>query len=261
MSFRLAVFNDQISMHFDTAIRETKRHGFTGLEIRSVWFKPAPVLNDRNIDRINLLYPQAGLTICSIASPIFKCDIDNDEECERHFEMLDTCLDLARRLDAPLIRGFGFLDNGDFERSYPRIVEAYRRALSLVEKAGKKMAVQNKCTTYMCNAGRLARLLKDIDSPLLGAMWDPCNNLYGEDPEVPYPDGYNLIKDRIVHVHIRNARKLESGKIISTPVDEGDVDVEGQVRALKDDGYEGWLSLKSNWGICMGNLNKMISKM
>ena len=82
----------------------------------------------------------------------------------------------------------------------------------------------------------------------MGAIWDACNVLYDdEDKETPYPDGYEAIKSRIAHVHIKDTAPNEKGEQECCPIGEGDIDFVGQYRALFDAGYEGWTSLETHW--------------
>jgi sugar phosphate isomerase/epimerase len=49
-------------------------------------------------------------------------------------------------------------------------------------------------------------------------------------------------------VHIKDGvRKGGSGKHEFTPFGEGEVDYQGQLKALKKDGYHGSLSLETHW--------------
>jgi sugar phosphate isomerase/epimerase len=51
---------------------------------------------------------------------------------------------------------------------------------------------------------------------------------------------------RIVHVHAKDCR-MEGHRPVWGPLGEQDVDWKGQIRALKEDGYKGYISLETHW--------------
>src|SRR5205823_3544880 len=76
--------------------------------------------------------------------------------------------------------------------------------------------------------------------PALGLAWDVNNGWYCG--EVPYPDGYALVRDRIYHVHV----KPNAAKSLDT-VAETALTYEQVLTTLRDDGYSGWASIE-HWG-------------
>ncbi len=96
------------------------------------------------------------------------------------------------------------------------------------------------------NGRQLARLVDAIGSPAVRALWDPGNDLYAPLPERPYPEGYEAIRGWIAHVHLKDARLL-NGQAEGCCFGEGEMDWEGQLRALKRDGYQGWLVMETHY--------------
>ena len=91
--------------------------------------------------------------------------------------------------------------------------------------------------------------MKDINSPVIRATWDPANErhdlTYGE---CPFPTGFNFVKEYMIHFHMKDAVKMGAeGKPESVPVGEGDINYWGQFKALKDMGYNGYVSLETHW--------------
>ena len=60
------------------------------------------------------------------------------------------------------------------------------------------------------------------------------------------PSRKSLPADRIVHVHAKDCR-LGGHSPIWCALGEGSIDWKGQVRALRADGYKGWISLETHW--------------
>jgi sugar phosphate isomerase/epimerase len=88
----------------------------------------------------------------------------------------------------------------------------------------------------------------EIGSPAVKVVWDPCNEVFAEDGVVPYPDGYRIVEGSIAHVHVKDAEKdAASGEAKVTPIGDGIVDWQGQLRELLSKGYEGYASLETHW--------------
>jgi sugar phosphate isomerase/epimerase len=95
-------------------------------------------------------------------------------------------------------------------------------------------------------------MLREINSPYLRGMWDPCNAV--SLGEVPYPDGYRQVRGLFLHMHIKDVKKdPATGKLQYVPVGEGLIDFRGQFTALRNDGYDGTMSLETAYSRPDGN--------
>jgi sugar phosphate isomerase/epimerase len=66
--------------------------------------------------------------------------------------------------------------------------------------------------------------------------------------ERAYPYGYEISKAHIAHVHVKDAVIDEqTGKPSWVELGSGQMDMLGQLKALKDDGYGGVVSLENHW--------------
>lgn len=77
-------------------------------------------------------------------------------------------------------------------------------------------------------------------------MWDPGNELWAEEARAAFPDGYEILKPWIVHVQLKDCKRTAEGKAEAVRLRTGDVDYAGQFKALKADGYSGYLSLETH---------------
>src|SRR5690606_13320289 len=78
-------------------------------------------------------------------------------------------------------------------------------------------------------------------------LWDPGNDIYDPEGERPFPDGYELVKDYMVHMHLKDAKRLSDGTVVGVPLGQGDVDYVGQFEALSRDGYSGYVVLETHY--------------
>lgn len=247
--FKLALFTDEVSQDLQRAIEMAEEFKLKGLEIRSVWNKKAPQnLNSNDIKKIKEMAEEKGLAICSIASPFFKCDLNSEEEYQAHLKILQDCIVVAHKLDCSLIRGFTFWRKGDFKENLETILSKFEEPVKLLEKEGVTLGIENEASTFIGNGKNLSQFLRKINSPYVKAVWDPANSVFDPEGEVPYPDGYKAIKNWMVHMHLKDAqRDTKTGEAKCVPVGEGVIDYRGQLKALKDDHYEGYVSLETHW--------------
>ena len=245
--FKLSVISDEVSQDLERIISFAKKFNLDGIEIRTLWNKkPHELVNYAS--RIRKMLNESGLAVSAIASPFFKADIDRKDEYTQHIDILKKCIELAKSLDTDIVRGFTFWRKAPLDEYLEIIVEKFSKPLDIVENEGIILAIENEYSTFVNNARRLSQFLKAIESKNVKALWDPGNDIFDPEGEIPYPDGYNMIKDNIVHIHVKDGvRKGKSGKPETRPVGEGEVNYREQIRALIRDRYKGYLSLETHW--------------
>ena len=244
--FKKAVITDEISQNFVEALELAKCYNLDAVEVRSVYELGPFEWTDEIVDRIKAEADAAGLPICCVSSPFFKCEIDDREEIARQYESLRKCVRHAKMLGTNLIRGFTFWAKGDYDQNLPKIVEYFKETVKILEEADMIMVLESESSVYAANATKLAAIIDAINSPYVKAVWDPGNSAYDPGGEVPYPAGYEIIKDKMVHMHLKDV-KITDGKAKGAPVGKGDVDFEGHFRRLIEDGYRGYVSLETHY--------------
>jgi len=247
--FKLSLFTDEVSQDFERAVMLAREYELDGIEIRSTWDKPPQALNTDDIRQMRDILRGTGLIVCSIASPFYKCAVDNPRERMEHLEILRRCCMLADAFDCRIIRGFTFWRKLPIEAYWTDILKGFDEPAKILEERDKVLAIENEASTMVGTGRRLARLLDRLDSGRVAAMWDPANSLFDEqEPEVPFPDGYDAICGRMPHMHLKDAAKdPKTGKAATVPIGEGDIDFRGQFDALVADGYDGFVSLETHW--------------
>jgi len=243
---KLAVINDEVSQELDIAIALAQEFYFDGLELRSLWDKGLPQLSDDDIEEIRDMMDDAGLEVACLASPFFKSHIDSEEEYKQHLDILRRCIDITHKLDTNLIRGFGFWREGAENYKIDDILARYKEPKKILEGEGVYLVIENEHDTLLCNAKTLREFLDRIDSPNIKGLWDPGNEIFDPDGITPFPDAYNLLKDQILHIHLKNAKEID-GKMEACPLDEGKADIKAHLKGLIDDGYEGYVSLETHY--------------
>jgi len=245
--FKLSVISDEVSQDLERVAKFAKRFNLDGIEIRTVWNMPPQDLVERSSE-IRKIMSKYDLVVPCIASPFFKADLDSEEEYKQHISILRRVIELAKSLDTNLIRIFTFWRKGPLDEYLDRILSKFEEPLDIVKEEGVIVAIENEPSTHVNNGRRLAQFLDALGNPkYVKALWDPGNDISDPEGEIPYPDGYNYVRGRIVHIHIKDAVRLALGKAEPRPVGGGDVDYVGQLKALIEDKYEGFLSLETHW--------------
>jgi sugar phosphate isomerase/epimerase len=245
--FKKGVITDEISQDFQVAAELAMKYNLDALEIRSVWEKGPHELNEEDIDKIDKIARNSGLIIPAISSPFFKCDIDNTDEIKTHMNILEKSINLAQKVGAKYIRGFTFWSKGGFEENLDKIISKFEEPLKILEREDLTLVLEFDPSVFATNAAKLAKVICGIGSERVKGLWDPGNDIYEPDGEVPYPDGYKIIKPYMVHMHLKDAVKLPDGKITGVPIGEGQVDYRGHFKRLIEDGYEGYIMLETHY--------------
>ncbi len=246
--FKIGVIGDEISQDFQTVVNVAQELNLDSIEVRSVWDKPPQGLTEDDINEMKRILDGTGIQIVGIASPFFKCDIDNAEERQEHLGILKRCIEVAKAFDINLIRTFVFWRTDNVEERWDEIIASYDEPLRMATGEGMILGMENEASTSLSTVKLTERFIREIDSPNIRAIWDPANEAHADGGEQPYPNAYDRIKPLMVHAHLKDAGKNpETGELESVEVGEGVIDWQGQLQAFVDDGYEGHLCLETHW--------------
>jgi sugar phosphate isomerase/epimerase len=170
-------------------------------------------------------------------------------------DLLKRAFRIARVLGTDVIRIFSYWRVEDPKKAYPFVRERLRLGAALAAEHGMILALENEHTCNVGTGEELGRLVRDIASPSLRAVWDPGNAaLLGE---TPYPEGYAAVRGLIAHLHVKDLKlDREKSKFVWVPVGEGLIDYRGQFKSLFDDGYEGTISLETHYRRADGNVRE-----
>ena len=246
--FKFAVFTDEITQDLDQAIAVAKEYRCEAVEIRSVWDTGVHKFTDAQVAEVKKKTQDAGLAVCCLGTPFYKCEIDNPQEIEEHHEFLKRCCEIAQELGTDLIRGFTFWRRGPAEAVWQRIIDHFEEPVRILEEGGCKMVIENESSTFIGTGALTASFLDEIGRPRLAAVWDPCNVLFDFDvEETPFPDGYRALRKHMIHMHLKDGERTGPKEARCTRIGEGQIDYKGQFRALLEDGYDGYVALETHW--------------
>ncbi len=258
---KLAVITDEIDADLGHALDVMAEYGVRGAELRQIWDKNIAEAPQEYWQRAKDLLDARGMTVVGIASPFYKCALPGVKPegpagplhsasargLGDQIALLERCIEAARFFDTTLIRTFSFWKQGPLTPAQEElIVDAYAEPAQMAERAGRTLVLENEHACCLATGAQTARVLEEIASPAVRAVWDPGNAFMSG--ELPFPTGYEAIKDFIVHVHVKDASVPPGAAAPAwTVVGEGEIDWAGQLAALKRDGYAGWLSLETHY--------------
>ncbi len=245
--FRLSVITDEISQDLDIALQLAKEYGLDAIELRTAYDKGPFDFSAEDMDNMAAKIRAAGLAVSAISAPVFKCGIHNTDELALHSKGLDNCIRLADKLGTDTIRSFAFWKEGPLDDALALIAERYQEPIRKVKNAGMRLALESDPSVYTRGAHELKKVLDSIGCAQVGALWDPGNNIYSPDAEIPYPNGYEMIKNNLFHVHLKDAVLDENGLPVGCVFGGGLVDFKGQLTALAADGYTGYLAVETHY--------------
>ncbi len=258
---QVAVITDEIDADLDHALDVMAEYGVTGAELRQVWDKNIADTNEEDWGQIKASLDRHGASVVGLATPFYKCDLPGEAAdgpagplhsasargLGDQIALLEHCIAAAKFFDTRLIRVFSFWKRGPLTPEVEeQIVDAFAEPAALAEREGVTLILENEHACYLGTGAQTARVLAEIASPAVRAVWDPGNAYM--DGEVPFPTGYAALKEFVAHVHVKDAALLPGASAPAwTCVGEGAIDWPGQVAALRADGYDGYLSLETHY--------------
>lgn len=235
----LSGFSDEISPDLEQQCALVRRLGMTHLEFRSAWETNVLDLDSDQLTEAKAILDRHGLSVSSIGSPIGKIFID--EDFDAHLDRARHAVDVAHHFGAPYIRVFSFFirdgQNPDDHRD-----EVLRRMAALAqvaEQGGVVLLHENEKDIYGDIPRRCADILATVDSPNLRAAWDAAN--FVQVGVRPHTEGFAMLRPYLEYVQIKDAQ-LATGEVVAAG--RGDGEVVDTIRALRQDGYDGFFSLE-----------------
>jgi len=246
---RLSIISDEISRDHLTAAEIAAEWGLRHLELRMYYATRAPQgMSDADFAAVGKAAASFGLDVTSISPGLFKLRLDDPAIAEHRGALRTRCLEMAQALGAGVMVVFPYVrtDRDEPEDVWPEeLVADFRATAELAAARGITVAVENEPICYAATGESLARLLAEIDHPNCGANWDPAN-AFAYAPQ-DFRAGYEALRGRIVHVHIKDHAPGPDGKRRVVPPGEGQVGWPEQVHALIADGYRGLAVIETHF--------------
>jgi sugar phosphate isomerase/epimerase len=239
----LSGFADEIADDFTTQCEVAAGLGLKFVEVRSAWGVNILDLDDAQLDTMKQTLAAHGLQVSSIGSPIGKIFID--EDFDPHLERMRHAAEVAKFFDARYIRIFSFFirDGSNPDDHQDEVLRRMRALAEVAETADVTLLHENEKDIYGDVPARCHDIVTSVDSPNLRLAWDPAN--FVQVGVRPFTEGYSLLRPYVVYVQVKDALLADASVVVAGA---GDGQVEETVRALRDDGFDGFFSLEPHLG-------------
>lgn len=209
------------------------------VEFRSAWGINVLDLDNGQVAEIQRLLDRQGISVSAVGSPIGKVRVDDD--FDEHLRRFDRALWVAREFEAPYIRLFSFyIPEGDDPARHRD--EVLRRMSALAERAKGHdvvLAHENERAIYGDVPSRCLDIVESVGADNLKLVWDPANFVLCD--VRPFTDGFAALRPHIEYLQIKDA-VMATREIVPTGM--GDGEIPETVRALRDDGFDGFFSME-----------------
>ncbi len=261
---KIGVITDCFKKSLVENLNYAKALGLDGVQIYATTgeFSPESLTKAQKGEYKKIL-EENGLAVSALCGDMgghgFEIEKDNAERVEKTKKIIDLAVEFGAKVVTTHIGVIPADKNSD---KYKVMISALIECGLYAKSKGVTMAIETgpeKATT-------LLQFLKDTKGGV-GVNLDPANFVMvtKQDPvEAVY-----LLKDYIVHTHLKDGKMLKetdpiiiynhfaeggiealnvADYFIETPIGEGDVDFYEYVKALKDIGYDGYLTIERETG-------------
>ena len=261
---KIGVITDCMKKPLDVAISEIGALKFDGVQIYATTGTFSPdALTEEAKQNFKKLLSDNGLVVSALCGDVGGHGFEIEEDNAKKIETSKKIVDLAVEFGAKAVTThIGVIPSDVNSKKFSVMLKALTELGLYAKEKGVTFAIE----TGPEDAQTLLNFVSKTKGGV-GVNLDPANFVMvtGQDPvEAVY-----MLKDYIVHTHLKDGKMLiktdpkiiydyfaEGGIealnvadfFIETPVGEGDVDFVKYVKALKDIGYNGFLTIERETG-------------
>jgi L-ribulose-5-phosphate 3-epimerase len=248
----VSFFSFDMNVNLLEAARKAAQAGYEGVE---VVLSEAGSLNmytsDKELAALRAGIEDLGLTVCSVGAwNLWEHNLaGSDEKAAAHAQdIIKKQIDCAQALgtDAILVVpgwvGTNFAPGiVPYDQAYDNAQRRLAALAPYAQAAGVSIGVENVWNKFLLSPLEMKRFLDEINSPFVGAYFDVGNIIY-----IGYPDQWIRIlgQKHIKRIHFSDARSEQAGLGMFVDLLAGDVDFAAVMTALRDIGYDGWITVE-----------------
>lgn len=237
--FVLSAFADEIDPMLAKQMDVLDQYGIKHIEMRGVNGKNLVQYSLEEVRELKRQLDARGFSISSIGSPIGKIKISDD--FAPHLELFRHTIQIAKILKTQYIRMFSFyIPEGESPDLYrDEVMDRWSRFIKAAEDTGLTLLHENEKGIYGDTAERCLDLLDTMNCSYMKAVFDPAN--FVQCNVKTYPEAFNMLKEHIVYMHIKDALYKDHSVV---PSGFGDGRLKDILAELRNMGFMGFLSLE-----------------
>ena len=177
--------------------------------------------------------------LCADFGMDFSAYGENDAEIKRTMSMMDLAVDLGTNV---ITTHIGHVPEDENSEKYKNVC----KTIEALGKYGDSIGVCFATETGPERAVKLRGILEKVDTKSAKVNLDPANfvMLCGQDPV----EAVHVLKDYIVHTHAKDGIKTGETTYQELPLGTGNVPFMEYLAALRDEGYDGFLTIERECG-------------
>jgi sugar phosphate isomerase/epimerase len=239
MTVVLSGFADEISPDPDEQLSTLAAESITHLELRSAWSVNVADFTAGQLTAFRGALDRAGVRVSAIGSPIGKIPLEAPLGPE--LDRMRRIADIAGEVGTAIVRVFSFfIPPGEPpEQHREQVIDRMAALAQIASERGLVLAHENEKQIYGDTPDRCRDLITAVDSPALRATFDAAN--FVQCGVRPFSQGYGLLRPYLVYLQVKDALAA-TGEVV--PAGQGDGQVRPTLAALRDSGFEGFVSLE-----------------
>ncbi|MEA4870671.1 MAG: sugar phosphate isomerase/epimerase [Christensenella sp.] len=257
--FKIATLADWFGVGLIEGIRESQRCGAEGVQIYAAGELDPRTISQEDVQRVKNTLIECGQAVTALCGELGGYGLERTEDNPEKIAYLKKVIDLGLELGCHVVTThIGVVPKNRNHPRYAIMRAACAEIGAYAAKRGCSIAVE----TGPEPIDVLSRFIDDC-GPGIGINYDPANIVMvtGVDPV----EGVRIAGKRIVHTHAKDGKNLvpvdaesfyhgfaegglewmqSQGVLIETPLGEGDVRWGEYLSALKETGYDGYLTIE-----------------
>ena len=257
--FKIGTLADWFGVGIIEGIKESEKCGAEGVQLYAAdEFDPRTANHDL-IDQVKATAAECGQKITALCCELGGFGLERPEDNPEKINYLKECAKMAKYLNCPVLTThLGVVPKDKSHPTYKALLDACREIGSYLAPMGITLAIE----TGPEDAATLRAFLDDCGEGI-GVNFDPANLvMVGQYDEV---ESVRILSDKIVHTHAKdgiNITPFDSGDFYhkfaegglewmaganiceETPLGKGSVRWNEYLNALKEIGYDGYLTIE-----------------
>lgn len=212
--FKTGVITDEVSQELEPSIELAKRFRLDGLELRTVKDKGVFDFTPQDIAEIKAKTEEAGLSVCGISAPFYKCELTDESEIAESLRGLETCIRMAQTFHTKIIRGFTFWRRKPFEEVLEDILRRFEAPAAMLRGTASPWRLRPIPASTPPMHPSWRRSSRGWDPPRFKRSGIPAISCTRPERKCRYPDGYGRLRSYVAHVHLKDAVLNPKGEAV-----------------------------------------------
>ncbi len=234
---RLSIVSDEAAPGFKESVEISLPLGIRRFELRLLHEDRVPYVSEEAVREVEETLKRHEIEIVGINPGFGKVPVDDPRAGNQLSEGFDDTFRLMDRLSLDRMAMFTYQRTGPDDPIPEKSFELLGKASKRCQEYGCELLLENVPSVWGNTGSRLASFAEHTG---LEVIWDPANS--DASGEESFPTGYQAVKPFIRNVHLKNWDP-DQGYVY---LDEGIANIDGQVRALVEDGYLGDFCIESH---------------